>query len=185
MRSIAPLLAISLILILTFVITLKIIQDAPTVVNGVEVNTVWYKPVDVDSDGEGPKINVIEVPEQTIEVHDEEWLNQNLYKVESYTKNEDGLYTVALVNVQGAEDMSFDDLRREFYSTPYSEDNHFDIHSGVNCQGMVCYIADWCQKNAHEFAVEYFTDHVIISVLHRDKWYRFNFTQFPEITVVE
>lgn len=128
---------------------------------------------------------VIVIPPNKVEKHDDIWISQNLFRVESYESSGEGIYDVTLVNIEPAKVFSFDVLRQIFMSVSYSDYNNYALVNGVNCQGMVNYIADWCDRNEHTYAVEYYEEHVAIRVLHDNIWYRFDFTRSPSITVIE
>lgn len=128
---------------------------------------------------------VIVVPPPVVEVHDWDWIAEHLYEVETYADNGDGTYEVTLVNVEPAGEFSFDILRNIFQQTEWTDVNGYALANGVNCQGMAVYIADWCKKNGHAFAIEYYPEHVAIRVKHDEVWYRFSFSENASVHIIE
>lgn len=112
-----------------------------------------------------------------------DWIKNNLYRISSYKETDNGEYEANLIEVEEATIYSFDLLRKVFYACKYTNDNHYCLLDGVNCQGMTCYLVDWCQKNNHEFKVIYSENHVYTEILHDGDWYAFNFTLVPKITL--
>ena len=131
------------------------------------------KPSDVTSDQNVEAMRV-----------NEDWVNENLYRVEFYLDNGDGTYDVYLLSVEEPEEETFDELKQTFITTPYSNYNSFHLADGVNCQGMVCYIARWCELNNVDFEVQYTPVHTYIIVDYQDASYKFDFTKEPTITEV-
>ena len=118
-------------------------------------------------------------------IADSEWLANNLYRCSVYYERDDGKWDVYLVDVEGPTDISFDELKETFMKTPYRIRNFPKLEDGVNCQGMVCYIADWCRENKCPYTVEYFDHHIDIVVDYLGTKYRFDFTENPIITELE
>lgn len=118
-------------------------------------------------------------------VVDAAWLANNLYKVQVYKENGDGTYNVVLLEVEPSKGETFEELKSLFYSTPYSLINSYDLVDGVNCQGMVCYLADWARKAGLEYTIGYTATHVTITIHYEQGWYKFSFTEQPTITEVE
>lgn len=118
-------------------------------------------------------------------VVDAAWLANNLYKVQIYKENEDGTFNVVLLEVEPSKGETFEELQTLFYSTPYSLINSYNLADGVNCQGMVCYLADWCQKAGVEYTIGYSSTHVVISIPNDGEWYKFSFTDRPSIIKVK
>lgn len=112
-----------------------------------------------------------------------DWIKNNLYRISSYRETDNGEYEADLIEVEEATIYSFDLLRKVFYACKYTNDNHYCLLDGVNCQGMTCYLVDWCRKNNHEFKVIYSENHVYTEILHDGDWYAFNFTLVPKITL--
>ena len=114
-----------------------------------------------------------------------DWLNANLYRVSSYHENSDGTFDVQMLDITGPEVTDWDELVEVFKSTPYTDENNYTLEAGVNCQGMVLFLADWCEKNDHTYEVRYQPRHVSIVITHRDIRYLFSFSQHPLFTVLE
>ena len=108
-------------------------------------------------------------------VADESWMNENIWRVSSYKQRKNGKYDVYLLDVQPAVEREFEELQEVFHSTRYSTFNSYNLADGVNCQGMVCYIADWCERNLCEYSVAWNTTHVWIFVRYNNEWHKFNF----------
>lgn len=113
-----------------------------------------------------------------------DWINENLYRVEFYLDNGDGIYDVYLLNVEEPKEETFEELKQTFITTPYSNYNSFHLADGVNCQGMVCYVARWCELNNVDFEVQYTPVHTYIIVDYQGGSYKFDFTKEPTITEV-
>ena len=116
---------------------------------------------------------------------DSTWLSENLYRCKLYYDLGEEKWKVFLINVEDSENCSFERLKTIFMNTPYSNVNSYKLEDGVNCQGMVCYISDWCSKNNCPYSIEYSSYHVDIIVNHKGTWYKFDFTKSPTITEVE
>lgn len=158
-------------------------------VNGIDITVKEIDRMEYESrmpDISEPSKNTVRViPSFENEEHTLKWIQENLYKVEAYTPIKDSnLYEVQVLHMEPAIECSFEELKEIFNSTEYADENSYYLDYGVNCQGMTCYIVDWCIKNQHEFSIEYFKDHIASRVLHEGVWYRFNFTRIPEISEV-
>lgn len=114
-------------------------------------------------------------------VVDADWMLENLYRVDTYTECELG-YEVSLIKIEKAKRCSFDDMVAKFMSTPYNITNNYYLKDGVNCQGMVCYLADWCSKMKYPFSVNYTSSHVYIIVEYEGCNYKFDFDLEPSVT---
>lgn len=117
-------------------------------------------------------------------VSDINWFDDNLYRVDTY-KEVNGGYAVTLLQVEPSADQTFSELCETFKNTKYSIYNSYFLSDGVNCQGMAVYIADWCKRNGLDFELEYTMQHVSIIVSVDDVRYKFNFTENPEITMLQ
>lgn len=115
----------------------------------------------------------------------EDWLLENLYKVKRYAKLEDNLYSVELVKIEEAPVCSFSEIQAIFNSAKYTPYNSATLKEGVNCQGMVIYLADWCKKTRHTFKVEYLSRHTDILIEDDGCWYRFDFDTTRSITKLD
>lgn len=108
-------------------------------------------------------------------IRDTDWLNEYIWQVKSYKPLKNGKYEVRLVEVQPAYDRDLEQLCETFVSTTYSSFNAYYLKDGVGCQGMACYIADWCERNAYPYSVAWSTTHVWIYVEYDSQWYLFDF----------
>lgn len=108
-------------------------------------------------------------------VVEEQWLSDNIWRVQSYKPLRNGKYDIYLLDVETAYDQDFDALRRTFNSTPYTSYNSYWLLDGVNCQGMTVYIADWCERNLFEYSVAWTRTHTWIYVSYDNVWYKFDF----------
>ena len=106
---------------------------------------------------------------------EEEWLVENIWRVESYLKMDDGRYDVYLLEVQSPVETTFEDLERTFLNTPYTSFNSESLQDGVNCQGMTVYLANWCEANRVEYSVSWTKTHTFTFIREDDGWYKFDF----------
>ena len=113
--------------------------------------------------------------DENIIIADSVWLDENIWRVQSYKQRKDGKYDVRLLDIQTAYESSFEELCETYRTTPYSAFNSYNVRDGVGCQGMVCYIASWCDRNAYEYSVAWTPTHVWIYVEYGDIWYKFDF----------
>lgn len=148
-----------------------------------EFNKQWEDETDSKGAGITPAPSVFSSENLPITVT-REWLSANLYKVRSYAETQEGKYLVELLDIQEPEPDTWEELKVRFMDTKYSVENHYSLQDGVNCQGMVCYLAGWCEENSVPFAVDYAKRHVAIRIMHEDTWYRFNFTEHPSIVTI-
>ena len=107
---------------------------------------------------------------------DKKWVGENLYRVSTYRELPNGNYVVYLLSVEPSTEKTFEELCRTFKHTPYSSINSYRLEDGVNCQGMVCYIVDWCKKNDCVYKIGYTHAHTYIDVCVDSQWYRMSFT---------
>lgn len=114
-------------------------------------------------------------------IRNEAWLNENLYKVSSYKKLDGGLYSVYLLMVEDPPECSFEELCEIFNNATFAMDNSYCLADGVNCQGMTYYIVKWCQKTNTEYAVDYYSTHVNVSVFVGGSWYLMDFNSERKI----
>lgn len=108
-----------------------------------------------------------------------EWMNQNLFRVHSYTENPDGTFDVQLLEIDGPEVDTWQQLVQLFMSTPYSDENSAYISDGVNCQGMTLFLAEWCETHDHTYTVQYMPTHVRIVITHEGEDFLFSFSSRP------
>ncbi len=106
---------------------------------------------------------------------DKAWMEENIWRVQSYKALKNGQFDVYLLDVQTATDADFDALQCTFNNTPYTSYNSYWLADGVNCQGMTVYIADWCERNFCEYAVAWTRTHTLIYVKYNAVWYKFDF----------
>lgn len=105
----------------------------------------------------------------------EEWMMENIWRVESFKQKKNGTYDTYLLEIEPAMESSFSELRNTFGVTEYNNINHYYLSEGVNCQGMTVYLADWCERNRVEYAVSWTTIHTFIYIRYGGVWYKFNF----------
>lgn len=108
-------------------------------------------------------------------VMDDVWLSENIWKVESYKQLRDGRYDIYLLEIEPALERTFDDLQHTFNTTPYSSFNSYHLADGVNCQGMTCYLASWCERNAFNYSVAWTRSHTVTFIKYDGSWYKFDF----------
>lgn len=106
------------------------------------------------------------------------WLGENLYRVSTYTELTNGNYVVYLLSIEPSNEETFEELCETFRTTPYSRINSYNLVDGVNCQGMTCYIVDWCQKHQCTYKIGYTPSHTYITVCVDGRWYLMSFTAF-------
>ncbi len=117
---------------------------------------------------------------------DRAWLEENIWQVESYKEMRNGKYDIYLLEVQPGDEDSWDKLCYNFTYAPYTFLNHYYLAEGVNCQGMVVHLADWCERNEHEYSVAWTSTHTFIFIKHDAQWYKFDFdTQGASMTEIE
>lgn len=102
-------------------------------------------------------------------------MNENIWRVESYKPRRNGKYDVYLLNVEPALELSFGELQSTFKSTKYNSFNSYSLEDGVNCQGMVCYLASWCERYYYEYSVAWTRMHTLIYIKYDGTWYKFDF----------
>lgn len=184
-KSIKLFLGISTLFVVAVAIVRAVLFPDNTI-NGIEVNNLlWDDSVD-KIDEYKPNtgdISVVSIPAPEVVFETMDWIEQNLYKVESYQEQEDGKYKVTLLNIEHPKESNLDDLVRTFRATPFSEENHYFLDEGVNCQGMVYYISLWCVDNGIPYKVKYYSDHVVIEVSYDGREYLFNFTGKSEVII--
>lgn len=118
---------------------------------------------------------LVREPDSSNLVADADWMNENIWRVESYKPRKDGNYNVHLLQVEPAINPSFDELRATFSGTKYNSFNSYYLEDGVNCQGMVCYLANWCERYHCEYSVSWTKMHTLIYIKVNGSWYKFNF----------
>lgn len=113
------------------------------------------------------------VPSNVVE--DAAWLEENIWRVESYKQKWNGKYDIHLLRIEPALNPSFDELQLTFRDTEYSAFNSYYLAEGVNCQGMTVYLADWCERFAYEYSVAWTAMHTYIFIKYDGAWYKFDF----------
>lgn len=116
-------------------------------------------------------------------VRNRDWVNANLYRVDTFRERRDGAYDVTLLSVEEPGNWTFEELCALFESTPYTLGNSYLLKDGVNCQGMTFYIVKWCRAQNVEYRLHYMPRHITIDVHQGDYWYTFSFAQEKEITI--
>lgn len=104
-----------------------------------------------------------------------EWLEENIWRVESYKEKKNGEYDIYLLEVQPGDEADFDKLVYNFTYAPYSVFNSYYLANGVNCQGMTVHLADWCERHGYEYNVAWTATHTFIFINYDMVWYKFDF----------
>ncbi len=108
---------------------------------------------------------------------DRAWLEENIWRVESYKEKSNGLYDTYLLEVQPGDEDTWEKLCYNFTYTPYTALNSYYLANGVNCQGMTVHLADWCERHGYEYSVAWTRTHTSIYIRYDAQWYLFNFDQ--------
>lgn len=101
-------------------------------------------------------------------VEDAEWLEQNIWRVQSYREKRNGKFDIYLLAVEPPHERSFEELEATFLTSEYSSFNSYYLQEGVNCQGMVCYLASWCERYHYEYSVAWNRVHTLIYIKHEE-----------------
>lgn len=96
----------------------------------------------------------------------ESWLAENVWRVQSFKQLKNGDYDIYYLDIQQPTEATFEDLLYTVEHVEYSSFNSYNLSDGVNCQGMVDYIANWCDINYYPYSVAWTATHVFIYVLN-------------------
>lgn len=108
-------------------------------------------------------------------VAEQEWMEENIWRVESYKKLKNGKYDVQLLKVQPGDESTWELLCYNFDYAPYSFLTSYYLANGVNCQSMTVHLADWCERHGCEYNVAWTSTHTLIYIKYDREWYRFDF----------
>ena len=67
-------------------------------------------------------------------------------------------------------------------NVPYTEEPHFYLSDGANCQTMTIYIEKWCIANSIPYVVQVEPLHTFIKVKIKNNWIIINFDYKLEVT---